>query len=581
VSAVRATSRWPRFARSAAEDGRWTWGALALLVSLATVLFYIEGRGASFVRDDWHLILARRGHSAEVLLSPHNGHLLVLQALIYKALLKTVGLASYVPYQALALGLHALVNVLLFVLARRRVGPVAALAVVAVLLIPGGLSANDVLWPFQIGFLISVAAVLGMILALERGDRRGDLAACGLLAIALASSSIGLAAAGAAVVDVGLRSDRARRLARVVALPVGLWVLWYVTYGRQTPASLLPATGYLQPALPENLYDAPRFVFNAAGVALAATIGLDGQFGPPLVLAAVALIGMRVRREGWLAPGLWAALALAVAYWGLLALGRAQTRGFAEPRYLYPGIAFVLVAGVECARGVRLSWRGVGVLGVAASLIVLSNIGVLVHYAPQFRGLGQEVLPRLTGLELARGRVDPSFRPMPAPASPAPDIVASSYFDAIDDFGSPAPTPAELARQPEPQRILADATLLQALGAGPRPGAPARSGASPPPVVRANGGRVNTEGGCVVLDPAGPGAAVEVRVPSAGIALTTRPRGPLELSARRLADTFGAPFATVAGGQRAVLSFPPDRLARPWYVRMSAAKPVRACGLAR
>ena len=66
--------------------------------------------------------------------------------------------------------------VLLFVYARRRVGDLLALGAAAVVALLGP-AWPDILWPFQIGFLGSLAAGIGALLCLDRADRRGDIGA--------------------------------------------------------------------------------------------------------------------------------------------------------------------------------------------------------------------------------------------------------------------------------------------------------------------------------------------------------------------------------------------------------------------
>ena len=149
-----------------------------------------------------------RGTSTRLLL-PHNEHLSLVPVLVFKALFSTVGIDSYVPYRVAGLALHCGVVVLLFVYARRRVGDVLALAAAATVLFLGT-AWPDVLWPFQIGFLGSLAAGIGALLALDREDRRGDITAAVLLAVALASSSLGIPLLFAFALEVLGRPDRAR-----------------------------------------------------------------------------------------------------------------------------------------------------------------------------------------------------------------------------------------------------------------------------------------------------------------------------------------------------------------------------------
>ena len=577
MNAVTAGARGlPARALSARAVAIWTWGGLVLLLAVASLLIYLAGHGATFFRDDWNFVLMRRGHSLDTFLRPHNGHAVPLHVLAYKGLLETAGLKSYVPFQALSLALHASVGALLFVFARRRVGAAMALAATAVFAIPG-IGGDEVLWPFQIGFLGSLVAGMGMLLALERRDRRGDLIACALLLVSLASSGLGAVLAVAAFVEIVAGGERRQRLTRVLVVPLGLYALWHLVYGGEVPRELLPATeltGYVQPPFKERLFDAPRYVFESAASALAGATGLERAQGAPLALGAATLLGIRLARGG-ISPRLWALISLLLAYWVLLALARGH--GYEAPRYVYPGVLFIVLILLESARGMRPSPRGLALVAGATAFIVLGNMGLLRDQGEGFQRAARDLLPRLTALELARGQVSASFRPAPEAFGTAPDIVAGRYFAAIDNFGSPAPPASELARQSEAKRATADATLLRALAIRAVPTArPARE-KRPPQLLGAQGGSARAERGCVVLRPTAARAPVELRLSAPALVVTTRSGGPLELRARRLADSFGAPFATVPGGRRAVLGFPRDRLRRPWELQLGADRVVSAC----
>ena len=150
------------------------WVALAgLLVATAALVLYL-GRSTSFYFDEWNFVLLRRAWDADALLQPHNEHLSLVPVLIYKAIFTTAGIDSYVPFRVAGVAVHLLTLVALFVYARRRVGDVLALGAAVVIAVLGP-AWPDVLWPFQMGFLGSLAAGIGALLALDRGDRRGEI----------------------------------------------------------------------------------------------------------------------------------------------------------------------------------------------------------------------------------------------------------------------------------------------------------------------------------------------------------------------------------------------------------------------
>jgi hypothetical protein len=183
------------------------------------------------------------------------------------------------------------------VVARRRVGPVLALAP-ALLLLFLGTAWEVILWPFEIQFLIPAAAGLGVLLALERGDLRGDLAAGGLLVLAFGSGSTGVPIAAGASVEILLQRGRVARLLRVVAPPVALYVIWlyeYDPYRHQYG----------------SIGSVPKFAAEQLGSVLAGLAGF--RYGTVRTPALVAFQLVR-RREG--RPRLAALAAMALTYWG-------------------------------------------------------------------------------------------------------------------------------------------------------------------------------------------------------------------------------------------------------------------------
>ena len=186
--ATRETAARPRRRSLPAGAGWIAFGALAL-VAFAGLLYL--GRSTTFYFDEWDWVQGRRAWNAAALLEPHNEHLSLVPVLVFKLLFSTVGTDSYVPFRVAGLLLHCGVAALLFAYTRKRVGELLALGAAAVVLFLGT-AWPDVLWPFQIGFLSSLAAGIGALLALDREDRRGDVIAAVLLGVALASSSLGL-----------------------------------------------------------------------------------------------------------------------------------------------------------------------------------------------------------------------------------------------------------------------------------------------------------------------------------------------------------------------------------------------------
>src|SRR3954453_22788958 len=148
--------------------------ALAFLTLLALFLLYIKGSGMTFFYDEWGFVVLRHQNTVGVFLEPHNEHFSLVPVIVYKILFATAGLDHYAPYRIVALVLHLIVATLVFVWVRRRAGDVLALAAATLLLFLGA-GFEDVLWPFQIGFLFALAAGLGGFLLLELDTRIADI----------------------------------------------------------------------------------------------------------------------------------------------------------------------------------------------------------------------------------------------------------------------------------------------------------------------------------------------------------------------------------------------------------------------
>jgi hypothetical protein len=293
------------------------WFSLGALLVAAAIVLYYETRGTTLWQDEWVWALYRRGNDAGTFLRPHNQNLSLIPIALYRILFATAGLGDDRPYRALVVAGHLGCVALLFVYSRRRVGSLGALCAAALILFLGPAWGN-IIWPFQVGWLISLSAGLGALLMLDRVDRRGDAIACALLLVSLASSGIGVVVMLGILVEL-LWGRRWREL-WVVAGPAALYALWWVTYqqtGATSQASVLP-----------------RFVANEVASAVAAVAGLAGNtngvrsgtlltFGRPLALIALGLLVWRLARLRRPSPRLLALLTMAGSFWSLTAVNRA------------------------------------------------------------------------------------------------------------------------------------------------------------------------------------------------------------------------------------------------------------------
>jgi len=504
------------------------WACFAAAAAVAVAAIGAGAAGTTFAGDEWGLLyrLVDRPLPEAALDPPLGKYLVVVPTLLYAFLAEVFGTNSYLPYRIVGLVLVVLAAGLFCELARRRAGYGFAVGG-AVLLLFFGAAAEVVAIPGRVPSQIAICAGLGMLIALDRGDRRGDVAACALCVIAVTSHPVGLAFLAAAGVRVGF-DDRASRWRRswVVLGPFLLYALWYVTT-RESVETARPA-----------LSDVVSFAWEAFVAACAAVTGI---FHSPWTvrvdyetvgstLVAVGLIGiaaLAVVRARRLTPGTAAVLvALGVAVIGP-ALAPGGLSVFRQPdsaRYLYPGAILILLVTAELIAAqppgprVRPLALGVGALALASGLY--SNVAHLVDQGDRLGEAGDAVRAEFRALELAqdasRGKLPPGVPPAdesikslefsggPLGTPPAHIVrAAPAYFEITDRFGSPAMTTAELQRADPGWRQRAGTVLSQALPVrlGRADAPPPAAGAKPPAVRRAIQARVTRSGSCVGLRP--------------------------------------------------------------------------------
>jgi hypothetical protein len=551
------------------------WLLLAGAMSVSAALLLVWGSKLTFLLDDWEFLLYRPGFTAHSILSPHGEHISIAPVLIYKGLLETAGMTSSTPYLAVSVALFLASALLLFIYLRRRVDPRLAVLATAIVLFLGP-AFDDLLWDFQMGFNGSLACGLAALLMLERGDRRGDVAACALLSLGMTFSSLELPFLVAACVDLLLRPDRLRRL-YVVGVPALLYAAWWVGWGHEADTAISL----------HNAAATPQFVLDAASAALASLFGLVefGQgpgpggldWGRPLLLVALGLGAWRVHRMGRLPRELWIVLALAAAFWVLAGLNEKPGRGPTESRYLLPGVVFVLMIAAELLRGVRLSGAAIAVSYVVGAAVVIANVQVLRDADIAYRNTSALIRADLGALEIARDRivVPVTLDEQVADTAYVP-VSSSAFLRVADEHGSPAYSPAEIAAAPEPARVAADKVLARALGVSfapvrtsPRPSGP------PPTVVGPPGSRARAVGSCINVDP--PGAILSL--PPGGASVQASPRSGVVVALRRFASaSFPIAAAPLGRGQAGAVRIPTDRAGTPWELALRSRGPTTVCG---
>jgi hypothetical protein len=402
-----------------------------------------------------------------------------------------------------------------------------------------GTAYQDLLWPFQIGFLGSVAAGLGALVLLERPGRRSELGAAALITYSVGSSGIGLAFLAAAAAMLVTTSELRRRV-WVVAAPAALFAIWYLGYGT---GEHITATSVL---------GASRYVADAASGAVAGISGLSENYGTPLLIAVLAWIWIGARRHrGTTRPVLIAAVTGALVFWGLSAVARAHEAAPQSSRYVYVGAVFVMLAALDAwaeIKPTRLTLASVGVLSAAA---LLGNLSVLRAAERAYRATDTGVQAALGATDIAKPVVSRYFLVSPVGA---PQVSAGPYFAAEQALGTPALTLSQLQTAAPGLQVTADDTLERAESIRP---APVPVGSAP-------------------CTPAAPTTPVRL-TPGSRLVVQTGAQ-PVTLGARRFSASFpGTPLATLQPHTVSQLRFPADLAPSiPWFVQVTGSQ-AQAC----
>jgi len=541
---------------------------LVAAMSASGLLLVVLGSRLSFFLDDWVFILYRRDFSLDAFLGPDNEHLVAGPVAVWKLLLSGFGMGSALPFHVVSTAMFLLGAWFLFVWVRRRLGPWPALLATLPILFLGA-AYEDLFWFSSITFLGSMACGLGMLVALDRRDATGDRLACAWLIGSMLFSSLWLAFLVGAVVDVALRRGERdwRRRAYVVAVPVALYAIWWLGWADSGESSVTL----------HNIALAPRFAFESIAAALGALAGfatsMEGapsppglDWGRPLAVVLGGLTVWRLHRLGRVPRSLWVAIAIALAFWLFGGIAVKPGRVPWASRYQYPSAALVILIAAGTLSGLKLDRRLLPAALIAVAVSLAGNVLLIKQSYDAYHSTSRLIKGNLTALEIARDTVDPSFYLEEEFADTGFDhIDAGSYFAAVDEFGSPAYTIAELEASPEPARFAADKVLLNAerIAVEPfgRPAVPSRN--------------------CFA---AAPGR--EFAVPAGGVAIVAGSKPVTDIRMRRFATPAqGTPmpvdFQTgIGAGEAVAVPIPRDLSKAPWKMRLEGGA-AKVCALSK
>ena len=240
----------------------------------------------TFYADTWELLINRRDPSLDTLLQPHNEHLVMIPVLDRATLLRLFGMTSALPEYVLLTALLLVTAALFFVYVKRRVGSWPALFVAVLLLFsarPGrcccGRSRSPSSAPSSSGWRCCSRSNAKTVAATSR------LVVCLVVSLGFSSLALPFVLGAAVAILQGAKRTWARR-AYVVAVPVLLFVLWYLGWGHEPNRSVSL----------HNVLVSPRFVLDSIAVVLAALFGFGTS---PLAASASAWKWALVHRRRW------------------------------------------------------------------------------------------------------------------------------------------------------------------------------------------------------------------------------------------------------------------------------------------
>jgi hypothetical protein len=560
--------------RSFEKEGAAGWILMLGALFVAAVFILWLERGLTFIWDEFLWMENAGLRDVGFYFHPYGGHLIAAPYFIYKAILETFGVryTAFSIVQVIGLSAGA---VLVYVYAKRRLGPILALAPAIALLFVG--ASWEVLLQPMVGiqFLSATVPGLAAILMVERNNRRGDIGACALLCLAISGFDQSLAFVAGAIVSVALNPGWRGRI-WVVAVPLvvcGAWHAWALQF-EATPIHLSNI-----PLLPTYFVDSLAAFSNALVglVPLVApgpwsllrlersdinVISEAAVFTILEVLAISAAIWL-MRLRGGISKTFWPPVAMLLTLMVELGVVFAPGRTAFENRYYYTGVLLLLLVLIEFFKGVK---RTPLTVAVALALTFAAAFGNL----PQFRE-GRQTLDlykryaraEMAVVQLAGRHGNQYFDPnVDAPAFTPRGLwtVTGVWREVVDRYGSAAYSVPELRQEAESVREKADVVAVKALELR---------------IAKAHGAEVDQQ--CRRIG-APNRAPTKIDLPKGGAVV--KPSGDSEVSLRRWANQFAAGLRPVRAGETAVLRIPADPAANvPWQLSFAQGGSVTVCAI--
>jgi hypothetical protein len=402
---------------------------VASLVAFATLMWL--GRGLTFFADEW-AVMAERPISLDSFLQPFNEHWLGVMTIVYRLLLETVGLSTYMPYLALLAVLHLVVVAEVYVLARRAAGPWLG-AVIAVVVAFFGSGFENLFWAMQIGFVGAAALGLGALILFDGQPGRGRVVAgTALSTVAMMTSGFGIFMLVLLGLDLLLDSRR-RRLVLALAVPAATYLAWYLVFGRSGLATAR------DPFTLDALLSVPWFIVDGVGTAFGSAFGIGPVPGRVAAVALAVVVVVQLVRGRSVPSRTLACFGAILFEYALLGLLRAQLfDGAAEySRYAYLSGIFALLGLASLVGPISLPERGTLRLAMVAGLISIVTLALVwnVWLLREGRDLFAERAAKTRAtIVIATGDLGPGIDPDRAKLL---DRTITRLREVLDEFGSP------------------------------------------------------------------------------------------------------------------------------------------------
>lgn len=510
------------FLKKTPDSAVLLWVAICLV---AIVKFVSISHDRTFQYDEWNFVMNRWQFNPDTFLQPHNSHFSIVPATIFWTLFHLVGLDHYGVYQMAGYLSHLLVATVFVVLVKTRLGKTSALALGSAILLLGA-GVENILWPFQIGAILSLAGYLLAIHFLESTTKNSKIYTTFALLLSLGSAGFGIAAVGGVTAEI-IISKRVLKSWWVVVAPTAMWLIWYSQYG-------------VSDIRTENFSIALRYINESFAGSLSEIFGLSISWGFIFEILFITTIVYFTYFNKIVTPRIVGLLSLLFINWSFTALSRAQNWVPQSSRYLYFSIPIIFLICVELSK--RFPRPQLNVASIIISIwSITAGWAHLESHANWLRDWSSNVRAELSVLESRRHSVERDYQPDPIRA---PDIVTNKYFAALRALkSSPALDVAKLRTSSAATRIEVDRVLLET------------------EVITVSEPRKSSS-----LCKAGVSASDFLTLPNLSTAIAS-PDGEIEIGFRNFADISSSVLKTlIPGGSQVTINTSPSLNQDMWIV---------------